>query len=195
MTHPSTTSLHPAPRPAPRPAARRLAGLALALVAALPGSLVAGPTYAATAPAEWRTTETHWANPRVHAAIVTGLRYARHGRFDRVVVDVDGRRPGYRTLFPAQLTYDPSGRAVPLHGRYRTALVLRHAATYAADGTNRYAGPRLVRPDLPGLRGIALTGSFEGVTSFGFTSRTRVYRIFTLTDPSRVVIDFRHPAG
>ena len=56
-----------------------------------------------------------------------------------------------------------------------------------------YDGPRLRQLGLPTLRGFALTGDFEGVVSFGFsTDRRAGYRIFTLTNPSRVVIDFRH---
>jgi hypothetical protein len=166
----------------------------LLVLACTTGLVAAGPGPAGAA-ADWRTGETSWRNPRAHAPKVVGLRFARHEGFDRVVVDISGHRPGYQTLFADKLSYDPSARPVPLKGKYKMYLVLRPAATYSADGTGLYDGPVLERPDFPSLKGIALTGSWEGDTSLGFTSRTRPYRVFTLTDPSRVVVDFRHPAG
>lgn len=169
---------------------RLRAGLLAGLLAGLVGT--AEPAAAAV---DWRTTETSWSNPRAHRPVVVGLRFARHEGFDRVVVDLRGHRPGYRTLFVDRLFYDPSAEPVPLKGRHQTYLVLRPAVTYSLDGADLYDGPALVRPGLPALRGIALTGSWEGDTSFGFTARTRPYRVFTLTDPTRVVVDFRHPAG
>jgi hypothetical protein len=142
---------------------------------------------------DWRTTPTQWSNPRAHTPKVVDLRFARHGTFDRVVIDVSGRRPGYRTMFAKRLYYDPSGKPIPLAGRYKMYVVLRPAYTYSpTSGKNLYHGPRLVRPGLPSLKGIALAGSFEGVTTFGFTSSHKSYRIYTLTDPSRVVIDWKH---
>ena len=156
----------------------------LALVA------IAAPTQALPA---WRTTPTSWSNPKAVTPKVVNLRYAKHATFDRVVIDVRGRRPGYRTSFPKKLTYDPSGKPIPLAGRYKMSVVLRPAYTYSPNtGKNLYTGPKLVRPGFPSLRGIALAGSFEGVTTFAFTSRHQTYRIFTLTHPSRVVIDWKH---
>lgn len=165
------------------------------LAAACTCGLLAGTATPAATAVDWRTTETSWANPQATRPKVVDLRYARHDGFDRVVVDLRGRRPGYRTVFADKLYYDPSGKPVPLKGRHKMYLVLEPSATYTMAGDNVYDGPRLVRPGLPALRGIALVGSWEGITSFGFTTRTRPYRVFTLTDPSRVVIDFKHPAG
>jgi hypothetical protein len=174
-----------------------MAGLmaAATLTATPTGSSASAATQGAAGATDWRSTETVWTNPRVTRSQVVGLRWAEHRRFDRVVIDLHGRRPGYRTIFTEHLSYDPSGRPVPLKGRYKMYVVLRPAATYTSAGTSVYGGPRLVRPELPALRGLALTGSWEAVTSFGFTTRTRPYRIFSLTSPSRIVIDFRHPSS
>ncbi len=162
----------------------------IALVLSCTG-VAALATPAAALP-DWRTTESRWDNARAFRPVVADLRYARHGSFDRVVVDLRGRRAGFATFFTDRLSYDPSGQPVPLRGRYATYLTLTPAVTYGYEGENLYDGPRLRRPEFPALRGLALVGSWEGQTTFGFTSRTRPYRIFTLTDPSRVVIDFRH---
>jgi hypothetical protein len=169
----------------------RRSAAALVAVTVLLGTAAAP----AAALPDWRTGPTRWDNPREVRGMpkVVDLRWAAHDGFDRVVVVLRGARPDVRTLRPDELTYDPSGKPVPLKGRHRMYLVLRPAATYTAAGESVYTGRRLVRPRLDALRGIALTGSWEGDTSFGFTSRTAAYRVFTLTSPSRVVVDFRHP--
>lgn len=159
-----------------------------AALAALP-LLLAGP--AAAAP-PWRTGPTTLASHATGQPKVVGLRWAEHERFDRVVIDLQGRRPGVRARYVERLRYDGSGRPVPLHGRHRLSVVLDPARAHDAAGRNVYTGPRLRQVDLPTLRGIAFTGDFEGVVSFGFTARTRPYRVFTLTDPSRIVVDWRH---
>jgi hypothetical protein len=46
---------------------------------------------------------------------------------------------------------------------------------------------------MPSLRGVAFTGDFEGVVSFGLSLSHRApFRVFTLSAPSRIVIDLRH---
>lgn len=172
---------------------RRTATAVTALVlAAVAVVLTGGP---AAALPDWRTGPTRWANPHDVPGTprVVDLRWATHPGFDRVVVVLRGARPDLLTMRPEELIYDPSGKPVPLKGKHRMYLILRPAATYTNDGANLYEGRRLVRPGFPALRGIALTSSFEGDTLFGFTTRTAPYRVFTLTRPSRVVVDFRHP--
>lgn len=74
-------------------------------------------------------------------------------------------------------------------------MLLRLVPAYAHTdaGQELYQGARKVRVDLPTLRGIAFLGDYEGPVSFGFgTDRRAPYRIFTLSDPSRLVDDWRH---
>ncbi|HSV39439.1 MAG TPA: hypothetical protein VLI04_11835 [Nocardioidaceae bacterium] len=125
--------------------------------------------------------------------MVVGLRVSEHAHFDRVVIDVDGRRPGYRVRYLPRLSYDGSGADVPLKGRKRLSIALFPARAHDLAGHNVYAGPQLQQFTLPMLRGVAFTGDFEGVVSFGLTARAKHgYRIFTLNDPSRIVIDLKH---
>jgi hypothetical protein len=155
-------------------------------------ALVASSQAPAAALPDWRTTATQLSNPAARSPMVVDLRWAEHKRFDRVVIDVDGRRPGLLAKYVERLTYDGSGNAVPLRGRHKFMLALRPARAHDRAGHNVYTGPRLRQVGLPTLRGIAFTGDFEGVVSFGFTTRTKPYRVFTLTDPSRVVVDWKH---
>lgn len=160
------------------------------LTGALALALVAGSGPAAALP-QWRTTDT--VRPSTTAVKVLDLRHATHARFDRVVIDLRGRQPGYRIGYTDQLKYDGSGRPVWLAGKKKVSLVLNPAYAHDARGRNLYAGPRKTTVGYPTLRGIAFTGDYEAHVSFGFgTTRRAPYRVFTLTSPTRLVIDFKH---
>jgi hypothetical protein len=164
------------------------------LAAAATALALVGTSIPAGALPAYTTESTTYTNSRLQGQpMVVGLRVSEHAGFDRVVIDVDGRRPGFRVRYVAQLSYDGSGDDVPLRGRKRLSLALLPARAHDAEGHSGYAGPRLQQYDLPMLRGVAFTGDFEGVVSFGLTARAkRGYRVFTLTDPSRIVIDLKH---
>lgn len=163
--------------------------LALAAAAASLG-LVATTAPTAALPA-WRTTATIHESDRV--VRVLDLRYAEHPRFDRVVIDLRGRDPGYEIRYTRHLYYDGSGEPVRLAGKRRMSLVLKQAYGHTDSGEGLYEGPRKVYVHLPTLKGIAFTGDFEGYVSFGFsTDRRAPYRIFRLSKPSRLVVDWKH---
>lgn len=165
-------------------------GMAAAVVSL---GLVATSAPAATALPDWRTTPTTRTNDRAHQPKVVGLRFAEHAHFDRVVIDVKGRRPGYTIRYTKRLSYDGSGDRVPLKGRKKMSVTLTPAYAHNDSGASVYDGPRLRQLHFPTLRGVAFTGDFEGHVTFGFTTDRRApYRIFTLTNPSRVVVDWHH---
>ena len=155
------------------------------------GSMALVPPAPAAAP-EYGTGPVHVENPRARSPQVLDVRWSEHPTFDRVVVDVRGRAPGYHASYVRKLTKDGSGQVVRLAGRHKLQLVLRPARAHDAQGNNVYEGPRHRRTGLPTLKGIAFLGDFEGDVSLGFGVRTKPYRIFTLTNPSRVVLDFKH---
>jgi hypothetical protein len=153
--------------------------------------LVATTAPSATALPDWRTEPT---SRDGHSARVVDLRFATHGKFDRVVIDLRGRRrPGYTIDYTKRLFREGSGQLVKLRGKQKMFLSLTPA--YAHDGQGRpvYDGPRKKNLDLPTLRGVAFTGDFEGYVTFGFgLDRRAPYRIFTLHHPTRIVVDFQH---
>jgi hypothetical protein len=162
-------------------------------VAATTLALVATSSPAGALPA-YTTQPTTFNNPNVQGQPkIVDLRVSEHDGFDRVVIDVEGRRPSFRIRYKNRLTYDGSGEPVPLKGRAKLALVIEPARAHGKNGGNVYEGPRLRQYQLPMLRGVAFTGDFEGVVSFGLTARRKDgYRAFTLTNPSRIVIDLKH---
>lgn len=164
--------------------ATRLAAVAGAL------ALVAAANSAVALP-DWRTTATSQAS--AHPVRVLDLRHATHPRFDRVVVDLRGFRPGYRIAYTRRLTYDGSGLPVRLAGRQKMSLVLNPAYAHTDSGRTLYDGPRRVYVGYPTLKAVAFTGDFEGYVSFGFgTDRKAPYRVFVLDHPKRLVVDWKH---
>jgi len=164
---------------------RTLAVLAISLLV----SIITAPQQASAA--TWIDHGTSWNNPSTVAPKVVNLRYATHPHFDRVVIDIRGRIPGYRTFYARSFVYDGSGATVPMRGGL--GIVLRPAYAHNDAGDSVYRGPRLVRPGFPQLKAIAMTGDFEGQVSFAFgLADHATYRIFRLHDPQRIVIDFHH---
>ena len=181
-----TTTL---PTPGRRTRGRRTRALSAA-AGALALALVATASPAGALP-EWRTTAT--GQRSAHQVLVLDLRHAQHARFDRVVIDLRGVRPGYRIGYTDRLTYDGSGLPVRLAGRTKMALALNPAYAHDDGGNTVYEGPRRIRVGYPTLKAIAFTGDYEGYVSFGFgTSRRAPYRVFVLDSPKRLVIDWKH---
>jgi len=160
--------------------------------AALVCGLTAGTPPAVALP-DWRTSATSYTNERAWMPSVVDVRHAEHRSFDRVVVDVRGRRPGYSIRHARVLRFDGSGQKAHLRGRHKMVLVLDPASGHDQAGNSVYRGPRHLRLQFATLRGIKLLGDYEGRVTLGLgLDRKAPYRIFTLTDPSRVVVDFRH---
>jgi len=104
------------------------------------------------------------------------------------VFQFGGGIPGYHAEYVTQVVHDASGKLVPLAGRAFLHLVFQPATAYQS-----YQGPATLRPDLPTLLQVSAAGDFEGHLSFGLGLSERAgFTIFTLTDPSRVVLDLAH---
>ncbi len=161
-----------------------------AAAAALLPTLVVAPAQARPA---WDTSQvrvTHNVQPMPK---VVDMRVGEHANFDRVVLDLKGKIPGYHVRYVKELRYDGSGDPVPLQGRRFIAITLAPAKAHNADGESVYTGPTLGEFGLPVIRGAAFTGDFEGQVSFGLALRRREnFRVIMLHDPQRIVIDVHH---
>jgi hypothetical protein len=128
--------------------------------------------------------------------LVLDLRYGVHSTYDRVVVDLSGPVTGYRVGYVDKLRYDGSGDPVPLSGAAFLQINVQPANGHVdveGHALNVYSGPKLTRPGMPTVKGIAKLGDYEGVVSFGLALDHKAgFRVFTLTDPSRLVIDVAH---
>lgn len=87
--------------------------------------------------------------------------------------------------------YEGTGDPVPIRGASGLALPLG-ADCYGPWGNYHYTGARIARPHLDPLKALAMFADSEGWGGFAFALRHRAsYRTFALSDPNRIVIDFR----
>ncbi|MGX1887436.1 AMIN-like domain-containing (lipo)protein [Streptomyces sp. NPDC055287] len=129
-------------------------------------------------------------------ALVVNARWGGHCALDRLVIDVRGTMPPVSVKQVKELRYDGSGKKVPLLGKYHLEIKLSPAAAHNEAGQSVSKGPKLVKIGLPTLKGVALTGDFEGVVTFGAAFNTKpVYNTFKLHSPERFVLDIRYPSG
>ncbi|WP_369149605.1 hypothetical protein [Streptomyces sp. R44] len=127
-------------------------------------------------------------------ALVVNARWGGHSTFDRLVIDVRGAMPAVTVHQTRSLHYDGSGNRVPLAGKHFLEIKLSPAAAHDDSGRSVYQGPRLLKIHLPALKGVALTGDFEGVVTIGAAFDTKpVYKTFRLHSPERFVVDIAHP--
>ncbi|AWZ04789.1 MULTISPECIES: hypothetical protein [unclassified Streptomyces] len=145
--------------------------------------------FAAPASAASTTTSTVSSTP-----LVINARWGGHCTYDRLVVDLRGHVPAVTVAPVPRLVYDGSGKPVPLAGRYFLEIRLEPAAGHDDAGRNVYRGPKLLKVYLPKLKGVALTGDFEGRVTLGAAFDTKpAFTSFTLHGPERFVLDIAHP--
>ncbi|MFB7180173.1 hypothetical protein ACFCYI_21050 [Streptomyces sp. NPDC056257] len=125
--------------------------------------------------------------------LVVNARWGGHATYDRIVVDLQGYVPEVTVTPVPQLVYDGSGKPVPLAGKHFLEIRFHPAAAHDDAGQNVYQGPKLQKIYLSKLKGIALTGDYEGYVTLGAAFDTvPYYRAYTLHSPERFVVDISH---
>ncbi len=168
-------------------AAGRLAAVLLAAVVAL-FALVAGPPAAAMALPDFGTDPVQdISNPT--GSSITDVRVGENDGFDRFVIEVEGDVGAYFVAYVDQVTEDGSGDPVPVEG---DAFI---QVTLAGVPNDPLAPQDTIDAGLSGLIQVVGAGAgFEGTVSYGLgTAAAAGFRAFTLTEPSRLVIDVAHP--
>ncbi|RJL33043.1 AMIN-like domain-containing (lipo)protein [Bailinhaonella thermotolerans] len=127
------------------------------------------------------------------APLVTGVRVGRHTGFDRVVFNLDGPQTGHRVEYVSQLLQEGSGEPVPQRGGAYLRVALSPAAAHSQDGNNAWTSPRVLTVSQPNLRFVVFTGDFEGTVSAGLVlTRRAPFRVSSLSNPNRLVVDVAH---
>ena len=145
-----------------------------------------------------------WTAPQAHAAAaqpavstLVAIRAAYHPeacrRYDRVVFQFSGPVPRISAAgYVNQLTGDPSGMPVPIQGHAIFRITMRPAQAHNDQGQSTASTHIYGR--LRNVRQIKNAGDFEAVLTYGIGLRHKSkFRVFTLTNPSRVVVDFLNP--
>jgi len=130
--------------------------------------------------------------PSTAQLVLTDVRTGQHDGFGRVVLEFSGTGiPGWTVNYVDKARADGSGRPVTVDGD--AALDIYAAGTtYPTDGI--YDGPKRVAGDGT-VADVYVVGTFEGDTQVvaGIDGGRKPFRVFTLTNPSRLVVDVADP--
>jgi len=123
--------------------------------------------------------------------VVTAIRAGAHPAcgYDRIVLDVSGKLPGYTIRYVDRVIADPSGQVITVPGARFLLVTLRPTQAHKASGQPTVSTAP-VSLGLPILSGYAVAGDFEGVVTvaIGLRSSTGI-RVGEL--PGHLFIDFR----
>lgn len=131
------------------------------------------------------------AQPAPTIPVLTNIRTGQHPGFDRVVLDFVGPAPTVTNQWTDELISDGSGEIFWLTGEHFVSVVTNPAQAHDDAGNPTYTGPQKFRTrNLRNVMAVGITGDYEAYVSIGLGTRTRTWvRTFTLSSPTRVVID------
>ena len=126
---------------------------------------------------------------------LVGIRAAHHPGFDRVVFVFDGAVPADRRVrYVDKLIADGSGLPVRIAGRAILQVRFEPADAHTDAGEPTVTRRRAFA--LPNVMTAVRSGDFESVTTYGIgLAKKTDFEVFTMQDPSRVVIDIRAAFG
>lgn len=124
------------------------------------------------------------------------LRFGVHEGYDRLVLDLTGEgTPGWTAEYVEDPTQQAAGGPVYLEGDAYLMVLVRGVVYPTEEGAEPFEGPRRITPSRGDVIQDVVYGSlFEGQQEIfiGLSSR-QPFRVFSLEDPTRVVIDVQHP--
>jgi hypothetical protein len=165
-------------------------GAALVAVALLGGCLAGASTDPKTGPGDGGGS----------VALLHDARLARNsteGGFDRFVLEFEDEVPPWRVAYVAKpVRADGSGAIVPLAGDHALEVRMSPAAGVDLGGGGTritYTGPNRINTGTPEITEVVRTGDFEATLTWAIGTRhRREFRVTTLQDPPRLVVDVDH---
>ena len=137
---------------------------------------------------DWATTPTTVPHsPAVPPVpVLTGIRYAAHDGFDRIVLDIPGAPPGYTVRYVTDVRRDGSGEPVSLPGKAFLLIVLHPAQAHRDNGAPTVTG--IHRTGLSVIQSYGMVGDYEGYVSIALgISGVRGYHVGELSN--RIYLD------
>ncbi|SOC57313.1 AMIN-like domain-containing (lipo)protein [Ornithinimicrobium cerasi] len=123
------------------------------------------------------------------------MRTGLHAGYDRVVLDLSGEEPvlGWFVSVVDEAVEDPSGLPMDVEGAAFLQVVVR-GIDWTTDSPERYDGDPVTGAGTEVVTEVVHGGLFEGQQQIvvGLTEET-AFRVFSLPDPARIVIDVQHP--
>jgi hypothetical protein len=122
------------------------------------------------------------------------VRAGRHPSFDRVVFEFNHALPGATVQYRTVRTQG-RGNELPLLGRVFLAVDFTGADAHDDNGEPSFAQTGGMMLNFPTLTQVGFAGDFESHVTFGLGLSARAgFRVVTLANPPRLVIDLAHPA-
>jgi hypothetical protein len=160
------------------------------------GDDTSGDEPTGSAPPFAANTEPDTAEPGGAAMLtVTDVRVGTHEGYDRVVFDLGGSgTPGWRVEYVDEAIDDGSGNPVAVDGEAILQVVISGTAMPADSGVEEYDGDTIDPDDTEAVEQVVYRFWFEGYTTsfIGVEGERKPFRVFSLTDPARVVVDVEH---
>jgi hypothetical protein len=130
-------------------------------------------------------------------ALLADVRVAGHEGFDRITFEFDGVLPGVEVGYvDPPVRAEGSGEEVAVDGEAFLEIRLEPASGVdLSTGEPRptYPGPDRLRSDTDMVTELVRTGDFEANLTWVAGSRRRAdFRVVTLQDPTRVVVEVAH---
>jgi hypothetical protein len=133
-------------------------------------------------------------NDVANAALLTAVRSAQQGNFDRIVFQFAGTEvPSYHVEYVDRpVRTCGSGEVVPLRGDAWLEIRFTPANAHSEEGRST-VGKRQLIPNHKIVKELRAVCDFEAVVEWvaGVASPNR-YRVIELKDPSRIVVDIKH---
>lgn len=143
-----------------------------------------GPAFAESTALQFAENSGEW------DLVLTGVRVAEGEGFDRIVLEFTGTgTPGWTVNYVDEAVLDGSGDVVELGGDTFLDIYASGTTWPAAD---YYSGPQQFEPENGGhVDDVYVAGTFEGYTQVlaGIGGDRVPFRVFALSDPSRLVVD------
>ena len=128
--------------------------------------------------------------PQPPIAFIDMVRTGTHSGYDRITIEFQNGDPSkvdVTTQNNATFTQGASGQSVTLAGSAGLLVVI-----HGADEHTAYSGPIDFKTNYPVLLEARQMEDFEGTVQWGLgLSKSACYRVFFLTNPTRVVIDIQ----
>ena len=125
------------------------------------------------------------------------VRTGRHDGYDRVVMELAGDGDvGWRVAYTDDPRYQGTGDPVHVAGEATLQIHLDGFGYPSQDGLPSYDGPTRIDGSGESLVELVVGHLYEGRQgAFAGTVEPLPFRVFTLHDPERVVVDVAHPAS
>lgn len=127
------------------------------------------------------------------ALTISDIRVGHHDGFDRVVFEFGGTgTPGWRAEVVSTATQQGSGKPLAVSGQGILQVLIDGSSMPFATGVEEYSGPNPLEVENPVVvTEVRDAGIFEGTaqTLIGLSDRDASYSVYTLSDPTRLVVD------